>query len=245
MSWHRAAGVLAAFLLVVATGCGGDDRDSWTGQASITRAAGDTDPPATRGLGSQAMALDSSSRVELTVPAAYRIEIEGEVSEGGRTVPVDVGGWVLVTAPYDAVGASNDINVVDIGVKTDTSPLDGHSGALWFGTNTSIMGDLDLGVIPNGASVDIVSERVEADVIYADVIMELSRLNTLNLYNVDTADENGSGAQINNILVGTVSIRFAPDGSAIAGRIDVGGTSGMGGPTMSSEYHAALSGARY
>lgn len=246
MGRHGAATVLGAALLVFATGCGGDDLDSWTGPASIERAAGDTDPPAARGLASQAMALDASSRVELTVPAAYRVEIEGEVSEGSRTVPFDVGGWVLVTAPYDAIGGSNnDINVVDIGVKSDTSPLEGHSGALWFGTNTSIMSDLDLGVIPNGASVDIVSERVEEDVVYADVIVELSRINTLNLYNVDTADVNGAGAQINNILVGTISIRFAPDGSAIAGRIDVGGTSGMGGPTVSSEYHAALAGSRY
>ncbi len=246
MSRHGAATVLGAALLVLATGCGGDDLDSWTAPGSISRAAGDTDPPLTPGLAPQAMALDASSRVELTVPAAYRVEIQGEVSEGSLTIPFEVGGWVLVTAPYDAVGGSNnDVNVIDIGVKTDTSPLVGISGALWFGTNTSIMADLDLGVIPNGGSVDIVSERVEEDVIYADVIMELSPINTMNLYNVDTADEHGAGAQLNNILVGTVSIRFAPDGSAIAGRIDVGGTSGTGGPTVSSEYHAALSGSRY
>ncbi len=246
MSRHGAVTVLGAALLVLATGCGDDKLDSWTGPASIARAAGDTDPPTTHGVAPLAMALDASSRVELSVPAAYRVEIQGEVSEGSRTVPFEVGGWVLVTAPYDAIGGSNnDINVVDIGVKTDTSPLVGISGALWFGTNTSIMADLNLGVIPNAASVDIVSERVEEDVLYADVIMELSPINTLNLYNVDTADANGAGAQLNNILVGTVSIRFAPDGSAIAGRIDVGGTSGMGGPTVSSEYHADLSGARF
>ena len=107
------------------------------------------------------------------------------------------------------------------------------------------MADLDLGVVTNGASVDVVTERVEADVIYADVILELSRLNTLNLFNVDTADESAGGAQITNILVGTVSIRFAPDGSAIAGRIDVGGTSGLDSTTVSTEYHAALSGDRF
>ena len=151
MSRRGTATVLATLLLVTAAGCDGDARESWTGQASVARAAGDADPPATRGLAAQEVALDASSRVEMTLPAAYRVEIAGEVSEGGRTIPFDVGGWVLVTTPYDAVGSStNDINVVDIGVKTDTSPLEGHSGALWFGTNTSIMRDLDLGVVPNG-----------------------------------------------------------------------------------------------
>jgi hypothetical protein len=236
--------VLVAVLLVAATGCGGDDPDSWTGQESIARAVGDTAPPSMRELASKEMTLDASSRVEMTVPAAYRVEIAGEVSEDGRTVPFDVGGWVLVSAPYDAVGSgTNDVNVVDIGVKTDTSPLEGHSGALWFGTNTSIMRDLDLGVVPNGASVDVVSERVEADVVYADVILELSGINTLNLFNVDPAD--GNGAELDSILVGTVSLRFADDGSAIAGRIDVGGTSGTGSSTVSSEYHAAVTGSRY
>ena len=105
------------------------------------------------------------------------------------------------------------------------------------------MRDLDLGVVPNGASVDIVSERVEADVVYADVILELSAI-TLNVFDVDTTDENGGDARLDNILIGTVSLRFADDGSAIAGRIDVGGTSGTGGP-VSSEYHAALTGSRY
>jgi len=245
MSRRGLATGLAAWLLVAATGCGDNDHDAWTGQASVARAVGDTDPPSTRGLASKEMALDSSSRVEMAVPAAYRVEIAGEVSADGRTVPFDVGGWVLVAAPYDAVGSvNNDVNVVDIGVKTDTSPLEGHSGALWFGTNTSIMRDLDLGVVPNGASVDVVSERVEADVVYADVILELSGINTLNLYNVDAVDESG-GVLLDSILVGTVSLRFADDGSAIAGRIDVGGTSGAGGSTVSSEYHAMLTGSRY
>ena len=246
MTTRGAASVLGALLLVAATGCGDADRESWTGQASVARAAGVADPPATRGLASKEIALDASSRVEMAVPATYRVEIEGEVSEGSRTVPFHVGGWVLVTAPYDAVGSTNnDINVVDIGIKTDTSPVDGRSGALWFGTNTSIMGDLDLGVVPNGAAIDVVSQRVDADVVYADVIVELSRLNTLNLYNVDTADEGTGGAQLDNVLVGTVSLRFAPDGSAIAGRIDLGGTSGPGSPTVSSEYHATLNGDRF
>jgi hypothetical protein len=245
MRRHGAATVLGTALLVLATACGGGDLDSWSGEASIARAAGGTDPPVTRGFAPQVGVL-GASQVELTVPAAYRVEIQGEVSEGSKRIPFDVGGWVLVTAPYDAIGGSNnDVNLIDIGVKTDTSPLVGVSGALWFGTNTSIMGDLDLGVIPNGGSVDIVSERVEDDVVYADVIMELSPVNTLNLFNVDTADANGGGAQINNVLTGTVSIRFAADGSSIAGRVDVGGTSGMGGPTVSSEYHAALAGSRY
>ena len=143
MGRQAAAAVLGGVAPVLATGCGGDDLDPWTGPASVSRRAADTDPPVVRGVASRAMALDATSRVELDVPAAYRVEIEGEVSEGSRTIPFDVGGWVLVTAPYDAAGGSNN------------------------------------------------------------------------------------------------------DGSAIAGRIDLGGTSGMGGPTVSSEYHADLGGDRF
>ncbi len=71
------------------------------------------------------------------------------------------------------------------------------------------MADLDLGVVTNGASVDVVTERVEADVIYADVILELSRLNTLNLFNVDTADR-APVVPRSPTSWSAPSIRFAP-----------------------------------
>jgi hypothetical protein len=242
MRRHAVLVVLGAALVASAAGCGESELDAWAGAASLARTADDTDPPLTRDLPTTALALDASSRVELTVPAVYRVMVRGEVSGGSRAVPFEAGAWVLVTAPYDAIGGSgNDTNIVDIGVKTDPDPSLGVSGALWFGTNTSIMADLGLPAIVSRADVDIVTERVDGDVVYADLIQQLAPINTLNIYNVDS----GVGAQVNNILVGTVSVRFAPDGSAITGRVDLGGTSGMGGPTVSSEYHAALSGSRY
>jgi hypothetical protein len=235
--------VLGAALMTLTAGCGSSSLDSWTGAESMTRALAGTHPPSSLALAAKTVPLPADAGVQLTVPAAYRVSVDGQVSEGSKVISFTVGGWVLVTAPYDDIGASqNDVNLVDIGVKTDTSPIVGVSGALWFGTNTSIMADLDLPVIVTAADVDIVTERVDGDVVYADVITSLAPINTLNIYDVDSGQ---AVAQVNNVLTGTVSLRFNADGSAITGRVDLGGTSGQGGPTVSSEYHAALSGTRY
>ena len=92
------------------------------------------------------------------------------------------------------------------------------------------------------------TERRDDDVVYADMITGLAPLQGYNIYNVDAGRY---VAQDSNILVGTVSVRFAAsvrvvaDGSTITGWIDVGGTSGTGAPSVSSEYHAAITGQRH
>lgn len=224
----RIPAVLGVALLLFAAGCGDQQLDGWAGGQSISG----PDPIRAPEVAPLTKALDASSQVAVTLPTVYRVQLSGQVGRNGLTRDVRVGGWLLVTAPYDAapVGA-NDTNVVDVGLRTDTSPLDGLAGALWFGTHTSVMGDMDLGgVTPNAGPVDVVTETVDGSLLVAQVITALAPANTLNLFEVD------EGGVLAAVLAGTVQLRFSPDGSRLTGRID------LSDPVTGAEYHADLEG---
>ncbi len=244
----RAAGVAAGLLAGVSlvTACGADPivRPSAAGEAAVSAPADDVPPPSppTASVPTTSTVADDQ-RAGLPVPSVYRIEIEGTVHNDHGSLPVEVVGWLLVTYPYDETAAGlNDVNIVDIGIRTDLSPLIGYAGAIWFGTNTSIARDLGITTTVQGADVDVVTERRDDDVVYADVIHGLTPNADFNVYDVR---DDQSAAQISYLLEGTVSVRFAADGSSITGRIDLGGTSGMGDPRVTTQYHADISGQRY
>jgi hypothetical protein len=228
------AALLAAALLMSVAGCGGQELDGWTSQQSVSAALERTDPIRPPDVAPLTKALDASSRVSVTVPEVYRVELTGEVGRDGFTEQVAVGGWLLVVAPYDAEGASgNDVNVVDFGLRTDTEPLDAVPGALWFGSHTAVMAEMDLGgVTPNAGPLDIVTETVDGDLLVVEVIPQLAPVNTLNLFDVDT------GGQLGAVGACTVLLRFSPDGSALVGRVD------LVDPVTGAEYHADLVGTR-
>jgi len=211
-------------------GCGGQELDGWTSPQSVSGALEQTDPIRPPDVAPLTKELDASSGVSVTVPEVYRVQLTGEVGRDGFTEPVAVGGWLLVTAPYDADGTSgNDVNVVDLGLRTDTSPLDARPGALWFGSHTSVMSEMDLGgVTPNAGPLDIVTETVDGDLLVAAVIPELAPVNTLNLFDVD------AGGQLGAVGEGTVQLRFSADGSAVVGQVD------LVDPVTGAEYHADL-----
>jgi hypothetical protein len=228
----RIPAVLGAALLLLASGCGDRQLDGWTSQQSVRGALADADPIAPPAVESRTSALDATSQVAITVPRVYRVVLEGQVGRDGLNTDLAVGGWLLVVSPYAATGpAANDVNVVDIGLRTDTSPLDGQPGALWFGTHTSVMGDMDLGgVTPNAGPVDLVNEAVDGDLLVAQVITELAPTNPLNLFDVD------EGGVLGSVLAGTVQLRFDADASQVVGRID------FIDPASGAEYYADLSG---
>jgi hypothetical protein len=236
--------ILASAMGVAVSACG-DDRAITATRSND--AASSLPLPAVPTGGSPTSTLGEDPRAGLPVPSLWRITIDGAVSLSGESIPVHLDGWMVVAYPYDAIGGSgNDVNLIDIGIRTSQSPLVGFPGALWFGTNTSIAEDLQIPVILSGQDVDIVTERREDDVVYADLIdglwTSLTPTNQFNLFNV-SADQFGQ-FQIHYLITGTVSVRFSAGGSSITGRIDLGGTSGQGGPTVSSEYHAAITGER-
>jgi hypothetical protein len=224
----RIPAVLAAALLLLAGGCGDQQLEGWAGGQSISG----TDPIRPPEGAPLTKALDATSQVSVTLPTVYRVQLSGQVGRGGMSGDVHVGGWLIVTAPYDAAQVGfNDTNVLDFGLRTDTSPLDGLPGALWFGTHTSVMGEMDLGgVTPNAGPVDVVTQVVDGSLLVAEVITELAPANTLNLFDVD------EGSELAAVRSGAVQLRFSPDGSQLTGRIDlVDSVSG-------ADYHAELEG---
>lgn len=182
-------------------------------------------------------------RAGLPVPSVWRITIEGTVSEGDQAVPIALDGWMLVNHPYDEHGASqNDFNVVDIGIRTDLDMGAGRPGALWFGTNSALARDLQIPAEHPGTDADVVTERRDDEVVHADLVAGLAPLDSFNLY---TVGYQAAGAEVNSILTGSLSVRFAADGSSVTGRIDLGGTAEPGGSTSASRYEAAITGQRH
>ena len=220
--------MLAAALLATLAGCGDRPVEEWPAQS--VSGVGRLQAPE---VAPETFALDGTSRVSVTVPRVYRVRLDGEVSRNGLTTPIAVGGWLLVVTPYAAATqpVPNDENVVDVGLVTDTSPLDGRPGALWFGTHTSVMGDLDLGgVTPNAGPVDVVTQAADGDLLVAQVIPELAGANPLNLFDVD------EGGPLGPVREGSLQLRFDADATALTGRID------FADPASGAAYHADLTG---
>lgn len=214
------------------SGCGGAGvaADGWSAGASLGGAEPLHPPEVVEPL---TKALDGTSRVSITVPRVYRVHLRGQVGRDGLSTDVAVGAWLLVITPYAAAPGPtvNDTNVVDLGLVTDTSPIEGRPGALWFGTHTSVMGDLDLGgVTPNAGPVDLVTQSVDADRLVAEVVPTLAPLNPLNLFDVD------EGGVLGAVGEGAVQLWFDEDASAVSGRID------FADPASGATYTAELSG---
>jgi hypothetical protein len=154
--------------------------------------------------------------------------------------------FLVLTAPFNpAPETNNGVNALDVGIFTITgNPFLGVAGALYFATNTSLS-EAVIGTSTAGSNLDL------AFVTWAPTTSELfvaldgdssglphARFGVLNIYNSTTSVT----AQIHNILTGTVLLQFSNNFSNVAGNILFGGSSGFGGPFVSSEYRAAFSG---
>lgn len=231
--WRPRLAALGAALVLVPSGCASDrSLDAWDSPQSLRGALVATGPVRTPEVEPRTTALDASSRVAITVPQVYRVRLDGTVGADGLTTDFSVGGWLLAVAPYPSTGpAVNDVNVVDLGLVTDTSPLEARPGAVWFGTHTSVMAQLDLGgVTPNAGPVDLVEETADGDLLAVRVLPELAAANPLNLFAVD------AGGALGAVREGALQLRFSADATTLVGQLDVVD------PASGATYHAELSG---
>lgn len=140
---------------------------------------------------------------------------------------------------------TNGENPFDIGIFTvEASPFVGVAGALYFATNTSLS-EFYLGSANQGSALDLAF--VDWDPSNRELVVVLdgdnsglpsARFGVNNIYNLTS----GITAQIHNILTGGVNIQFSGDFLVIGGSILLGGSSGFGGPFVSSGYQASFSG---
>ena len=150
----------------------------------------------------------------------------------------------MIAPTLDPSAASgNGVNPVDVGIKTATSPIVGSAGALLFGTNVGLAAQLGSSAIVVPSAVDVASVSLSGGHIEAQIDGDAygqptARVNYLNIYNVTSS----VAAQVHNVLAGTLTLDV--DGSRIDGQIDLQGSSGFGGPQVSSYYRASVSGTR-
>ncbi|MEM9610152.1 MAG: hypothetical protein AAGA99_22215 [Actinomycetota bacterium] len=203
----------------------------------------DTSPTPTPGSGT------------LSVPSQYAIRISGEgafvnlVGGFDRTgIPFVVDGDLVLVPTLDRSGISgNGVNVVDLGIRTDVSPIVGSAGALWFGTNTSVSAAIGTSPSVGASNVDV--SIVEFDDATRTITAQLdgdafglptARINYLNVFNLRISVL----AQIYNAFAGTVTVTLSPDGSTVNGTIEIGGNSGFAGPGVTTAYFATFTGVR-
>jgi hypothetical protein len=189
----------------------------------------------------------------VTLPAIYAIRITGEgasVDFAGRLTPYGepfvIDAALIVSGPLDTQALTrNGVNAVDIGIKTTTSPIVGRAGALWFGTNTSMSAligtspaigpsNIDVAVVTYDSATRTVTAQLDGNVFGSP----FARVNYLNIYNLRSSIV----AQIHNAFAGGMTLTFAPDGRSVTGQINLGGSSGFGGPNVSSAYVATFAG---
>ena len=219
---RRRAAALVVALALAASGCADQrERAGWDSPAAVAGALSGLERPRLPEVEPRTTALDATSRVAITVPRVYRVRLDGSVAGGaaggGLTTEFSVGGWLLLVAPYPTGGpATTDLNVVDLGLVTDTSPLEARPGALWFGSHTSVMRQLDLGgVTPNAGPVDLVEQTADGDVLVTEVVPGLAAANALNLFAVD------EGGTLGAVGAGAVTLRLDPHAAAVTGRVEL------------------------
>jgi hypothetical protein len=180
--------------------------------------------------------------------AAYRVQIDGAILQsGGVTSTFSIGAALFVLPSIDpaAVGVRNGPNPVDIAIFTDSSPILGTAGALYFGTNTSFcqfigcrlgLTAVDTSFVTVDPGQGLVNVVVDGNVFG----LPTARLNTFNIFNARTSIV----AQIYNIIAGQMALQFGAGGQTIRGAIALGGTSGFSTGFVTTVYQAQLSGVR-
>jgi hypothetical protein len=175
-------------------------------------------------------------RAGLALPSVWRVRLDGVVLDDTGSHPVDQVAWLLVTQPYDQMPSSdNDLNLLDLGLRTDTSPLDGFAGPLWLGTSTNVATDLGLPTSGPGPG-DLVTVSREGDTVTAEFIEGLVPVDGIGVFAVP------GGTSL--VVTGSVSVTFSADGETISGAVDVSGASAVGDQPATTELHAGFEGVR-
>jgi hypothetical protein len=182
----------------------------------------------------------------IPAPAVYSITLDGAAGAGGGLTAFRQNAALVLVPTIDPTAATrNGVNAVDVGIKTAGSPIVGVAGALWFGTNLGISAVIGSSPAVGASAVDVafvtaVGGHVEV-VLDGNVFgLPFARVNYLNIYNVQTS----LVAQIHNVLAGRVILDISDGGNSIRGTIELGGSSGFNGPTVSSVYAANFAGVR-
>ncbi len=183
---------------------------------------------------------ENESSSNIPVNSTYNIVVTGQ----GNFGPPFQQSASLFIVPTIADGTQqNGVNPVDVAIFTNQSPIVGAAGALYFATNTSLTSligsnlgasAIDVAFVQVNQANRSVSIQIDGNVFG----IPAARLNTLNIYNLTT----GLFAQIHNILAGTVN--FNLNGDQVQGTIELGGSSGFQGPSISSLYVANFRGTR-
>jgi len=178
----------------------------------------------------------------------YQVAINGSTTFSGAAggPPFSHTAYLILTPPFNrAPETHNGVNPFDVGIfTTEANPFDGVAGALYFATNTSLS-EAVIQTADQGSNLDLAFVDWDPDTRELFVALDgdnsglpNARLGVLNIYNSTT----GVTAQIHNILTGTVSMKFSNNDADVNGNILFGGSSGFGGPFVSSEYQAEFSG---
>lgn len=193
-----------------------------------------------------ALLVGCDSNDEPSVPrnALYNIVLSGQASFSG--VPgqsFQVPGVLVLRPTNSEPQLDNGVNPVEVGIFTNASPIVGAAGALYFGTNTALSREVgfrqgEIGI--DIAFVEVRGQRVRVTVDGNAFGLPAARLGTFNIYNLTS----GVTAQIHNVLAGTIDVQFNDGAQTVNGTIQIGGSSGFGGPTVTSEYTASFTGTR-
>lgn len=180
------------------------------------------------------------------VPAQFTGDLVGETGVGSGSRPFRQRALLVIARGLDPTAATgNGVNPVDVGLKTESSPILGVTGALWFGSNVSLSAVLSTSgrLVPANVDVAFVTAANGAIGVTLDGNVfgtPFARVNYLNMYNVETS----LVAQIHNVLAGTVTATVAPDQQTVTAEFRLAGTSGFTGPTPTSHYTGVFTGTR-
>lgn len=130
-------------------------------------------------------------------------------------------------------------NPLDFGLFTEVSPIVGQAGALWFATNTAFCELVNCSVSGIADLATVQAQRVEQGIeAVALANTGTTGYGTLNIYNLTS----GVAAQVHHVMGGGVHFILDEEQEAIFGEIALDGSSGFGGPGVTSRYTAQFSG---
>lgn len=189
----------------------------------------------------------SKDTSDISTNTVYSINITGQGFYGSipdQTFQVQ-GALVIVPTqdPGSEYTVQNGINIVDIGIFTNANPLLGVAGALYFGSNTALCQFLGCNTSASAIDVsyvnfDSVNQKLEVVLDGNAFGLPASRFAVFNIYNLRTS----LVTQIQHILAGAVTIDFKNEGKTVSGTIELGGSSGFGGPNITTQYLAYFEG---
>lgn len=169
--------------------------------------------------------------VESNLMGSWQIEIDGKTFNMNE---FSVKGTLLITEMIQASGNlnyDNGINPLEIGLAVGNPPDNPQIGSIWFGTNSAICKELNIGCnsVPINAALDLAfvkiinQNKIEITIdgrFYENSAVGASLTGFLNLFNASS----GLTAKSYQIISGTIIIEIHNE-KEITGSIDLKGSS--------------------